>query len=298
MIFRKNYRSLFFLPLLLFYFFSHSLGAQNNTASQDGLVGNVKSCETIYFYSSGSASWKEICEYEKSGRKIFQKEYNFPSLNWFDSTAFHFTVSGDTVWSFQFYKKKRKPVISTISVYDANGLIGGWKLYFKKRKKPDETKIYVYENKILVSDTFAILHGNTRGLTIEKYFSDSNNLVVRKEIQLIFKFDYSSELKRVEFSNDESGNDTLELRYTFNRLPASEFQLDTKTVRKFDQHGNVVAFMKIDHGITIEKYSIEYVYDDHGNWIKQTKTYDHFREDYPSISNDKKIVTTRKIEYY
>ena len=286
------------LFLVFSILFIGTLAAQNQN---EVFNGRVKSCEEMILGTSGKISSKKIISYDEKGRILTEKNYDYPGKKVSDSLIYHYNSfqTADTISCALFFGKT-DPGDSSIYIYNKEGKISECRNYHAFSKKNYSGKIYVYKSGQLVSDTTFNIKQNENCFSAENYFYDARGNVSRKEMKTICKDRVYplSDYDNFEYHSDSLGNDTLQLHYCYSVFARDSMRLCETYHTTFDKHGNVLTMIKYDGaGKTFENYSIIYQYDSQGNWIRQTKSYNGYRQNYPAPYNEK-IVTTRKIEYF
>ena len=112
-------------------------------------------------------------------------------------------------------------------------------------------------------------------------------------------------LSEIWFAHHNSLENKTEYYYSKDYLERTEQQYhmlgtekSTKTVRKYDEHNNLVFEQSTEYtGHPLYADSFEYVYDEHGNWTSKK----HYRQDPDEGTNSKKKLIDyeyREIKYY
>jgi len=273
---------------LVFYFsFFNLLIAQ---IKEDKLVGPVKYCDEIFDVSLGKTSPEKITQFDKKGRVTTDVMYKEASLKSIDSTIHHYNLLGDTSFCAEFYGKNDR-ADSFIDVYDKIGLLLEREFYFETVAEPFDKKKFVYENNLLVSDT-EVNEDAYKKYTEYDYDAAGNRS--RMKVTTIYK-DYTDSYN-FKYESDSAGNDTVQMQFGCGHIEDS-LKLCETIKRTFNMHGNIVLLIRYDEkGKMVEKYIFQYVYDNKGNWIKQTESYANYSvKNYPT---QRKNVSTRRIEYY
>lgn len=250
--------------------------------------------ETLYFsYNNNKLkmSVKESYKYDAKNRLIEYKSSNdhFKEIYKYDEN--------DSLIEKSSFIKNNKPLYKYLFVYDKNKII---KSFFTNYEYATTVKCeYLYEDNKLIERH--CLKPNEKTISKESYKYNRNNLISYIKFDslgnITSKYDYNYPKDNIMIVKEYRINDSLDIKSTttYNNSLITEVQghkINSHYKYSYDNQGNSVLTEFYINGILEEKIIIEYIYDNNGNWIKEsiTSTIQH--------SPYNNSVVNRVIEYY
>jgi hypothetical protein len=224
-------------------------------------------------HADGSLLNKEVFQFEK-GLKIKKLKFNNKEIQ---TDRTEYAYDDQNRLSEEIYFKDKPTIQGRLTIeYDVNGNKSAESYMDKDYKQLWKTS-FQYQGTNL---TTAITYSAAGEVEFElNNVYDENNRLISKATREPFNNNFSTK----EVFNYDVNNNTSSWQVYENG------ELKNTTLYLYDEKNNLISETLYDKFKNpLYTKTIEYTYDDFSNWIKKTVT----------IDNDKKYITSRKIEYF